>query len=97
MPRPRAKRPDDPAVLTADRMAVIAPPAGPTPRIRWTPRKIETLARPDNTFAVCAPRASRMMRVSGEEAELLSLDVLPDRQGQRNRSGILQEALRRAA
>jgi hypothetical protein len=42
---------------------------------------IETMLAQDNTFAVCRPEGFAIVRHSGFDAELLSIDVLPDRQG----------------
>jgi ribosomal-protein-alanine N-acetyltransferase len=84
-------------VLTADRMAVIARACWPDATDPWTPRMIESLLASPGAFAVCRTEGFALMRVSGEEAELLSLDVLPIARHRGIASGILQEALRRAA
>jgi len=83
-------------MLTSARMAEIARACWPDGADRWTPAMIETLLASDNAFAVCRPDGFALLRVSGEEAELLSLDVLPEARRRGLGSEILREALHEA-
>ncbi|KPQ14458.1 MAG: ribosomal-protein-alanine N-acetyltransferase [Rhodobacteraceae bacterium HLUCCO18] len=87
--------PDGPVEHSA-RMAEIARACWPDGADRWTPAMIETLLASDNAFAVCRPDGFALLRVSGEEAELLSLDVLPEARRRGLGSEILREALHEA-
>jgi [ribosomal protein S18]-alanine N-acetyltransferase len=83
-------------MLTPERMAEIARACWPDGTDRWTPAMIETLLASDTAFAVFRPDGFALLRISGEEAELLSLDVLPEARRQGLGSDILREALQQA-
>jgi len=83
-------------MLTPARMAEIARACWPDSTDRWTPAMIETLLASGTAFAVCRPDGFALLQVSGEEAELLSLDVLPQARRHGLGSDILREALQQA-
>jgi GNAT superfamily N-acetyltransferase len=82
--------------MTPARMAEIAAACWPDRADRWKAESIETMLAQDNTFAVSRPEGFAIVRHSPFDAELLSIDVLPDRQGHGIGRDILAEAMARA-
>lgn len=74
-------------------MAEIAAACWPDHGDRWTPAMLETFLASETAFAVCRPEGFAILRVTGDEAEILSLDVLPRARRQGVGSDILREAL----
>ncbi len=83
-------------MLTAQRMADIATACWPDRTDRWTPDTIQSMLSQDNTFAVCRTDGFAIVRHSPFDAELVSIDVHPDRQGHGIGREILQEAMEKA-
>jgi ribosomal-protein-alanine N-acetyltransferase len=83
-------------MLTPARMAEIAAACWPDRSDRWTAESIETMLAQDSTFAVCRADGFAVVRHSPFDAELLSLDVLPEQQGRGVGGDILTEAMAHA-
>lgn len=77
-------------------MAEIARACWPESPDPWTPEMIAAQLASGTTFAVCRDRGFAMVRVAGEEAEILSLDVLPEARRQGLGHEILTEAMAQA-
>jgi ribosomal-protein-alanine N-acetyltransferase len=83
-------------MLTPDQMARISAACGPDSPDRWTAPMIEAQLATGTAVAVCREAGFAVLRVAGDEAEILSIDVLPEARRRGLATDILREAMRTA-
>lgn len=85
------------AVARADAIAAILSEAHASPEERWPPDSVAATLGTPGTMAVVAAGGCAVMRVAGDEAELLTLAVATAARGQGLGAGLLAACIEGAA